>query len=273
MFASSFRFCLEAALVDAAEATGRVCSLRILDFRRGTHDERTLKREKNTLSGNVTLSCSVGVAQFAIKEIVAGFLADNPLVTVSQQVTNQSVDLVASGIDLSIRGHTGLLPDSTLVQRKLATVEWYLFCAVGYQQANGAIDRPEHLADQPTLALGWQSSRGTWSLESYLGERVEIGITPRLKSEDMVTLKEAAMRGLGVVALPAYTCRREVYEGRLERVLSDWHAGVAQLSFVQPSRRGVSPAVEALRDYLQANVPSFVSGVGHSADGKALQGS
>lgn len=224
--------------------------------------EAAVKRKKNTLSGNVTLSCSVGVAQFALKEILARFLSDNPLVTVSQQVTNQNIDLVASGVDLSIRGHTGPLPDSTLVQRKIATVEWNLFCAVGYQEASGAIEGPDQLAEQPTLALGWQSPRGTWSLESYLGERLEIGITPRLKSEDMATLKEAAIQGLGIVALPAYTCRREVHEGQLERVLSDWHAGVAQLSFIQPSRRGVSPPVEALRDYILAELPNFVAGTG-----------
>ncbi|MFK8041822.1 LysR substrate-binding domain-containing protein [Congregibacter sp.] len=226
--------------------------------------EAAVKRKKNTLSGNVTLSCSVGVAQFAIKEILARFLSDHPLVTVSQQVTNQNVDLVASGVDLSIRGHAGPLPDSALVQRKIATVEWNLFCAVGYQDVHGAIDGPDNLADQPSLALGWQAPRGTWSLENFQGERVEIDITPRLKSEDMATLKEAAIQGLGIVALPAYTCRREVHGGRLERVLNDWHAGVAQLSLVQPSRRGVSPPVEALRDYILAELPDFVAGTGSS---------
>jgi DNA-binding transcriptional LysR family regulator len=220
--------------------------------------EAAVKRKRNTLSGNVTLSCSVGVAQFAIKEILARFLSDNPLVAVSQQVTNQNIDLVASGVDLSIRGHTGPLPDSSLVQRKLVAVEWNLFSAVGYQGANGAIDEPGDLAGHYTLALGWQSPRDKWSLESYLGERVEIDVTPRLKSEDMSTLKEAAIQGLGVVALPAYTCQQEVRAGRLERVLNDWHAGVAQLSLVQPSRRGVSPPVEALRDYLLAELPDFV---------------
>lgn len=228
--------------------------------------EAAVRRKKNTLAGNVTLSCSVGVAQFAIKEILARFLSDNPRVTVAQQVTNQTVDLVASGVDLSIRGHTGPLPDSTLVQRKLATVEWNLFCATGYREANGAVDAPDQLADHSTLALGWQSPRGTWSLESHLGEQVEIGITPRLRSEDMATLKEAAIQGLGIVALPAYTCRREVHEGRLERVLADWHAGIAQLSFVQPSRRGVSPAVEALRDYILAELPGVVSGLAPPPD-------
>jgi len=220
--------------------------------------EAAVKRKKNTLSGNVTLSCSVGVAQFAVKEILARFLSDNPLVTVAQQVTNQNIDLVGSGVDLSIRGHTGPLPDSTLIQQKLAAVEWNLFCATGYQDENGAIDNPIDLAGHHNLALGWQSPKGKWSLQKYSGERVEVNISPRLKSEDMSTLKEAAIHGLGVVALPAYTCRQEVNDGRLQRVLTDWHAGIAQLSLVQPSRRGTSPPVQALQDFLLAELPVFV---------------
>ena len=221
--------------------------------------EAAVKREKNTLSGNVTLSCSVGVAQFAIKEILTRFLSDNPLVTVSQQVTNQNVNLVASGVDLSIRGHTGSLPPSTLVQRRIVTVEWHLFSAAGYQEANGAINQPDQLKAHPTLALGWQSPQHQWLLASDRGERVELAITPRLKSEDMATLKAAAMQGLGIVALPSYTCRQEVHEGRLERVLTGWHAGVVQLSCLLPNRKGLSPQTEALRDYLLAEIPDFVS--------------
>jgi DNA-binding transcriptional LysR family regulator len=220
--------------------------------------EAAVARRKNTLSGNVTLSCSVGVAQFAIKELLARFLSDNPRVTVSQQVTNQNIDLVGSGVDLSIRGHIGPLPDSSLVQRKLATVEWHLFSSVDYQDQYGAIDTPDDLEGHETLALGWQSPRGRWSLHKYSGEHVEVDITPRLKSEDMSTIKEAALHGLGVVALPAYTCRQEVDDGRLTRVLKGWHAGVAQLSLVQPSRRVTSPPVRALQDFLLAELAGFV---------------
>lgn len=220
--------------------------------------EAAVKRKKNTLSGNVTLSCSVGVAQFALKEILARFLSDNPLVTVAQQVTNQNIDLVGSGVDLSIRGHTSPLPDSSLVQRKLAAVEWNLFCAAGYEDQNGHIADPVDLAEHHALALGWQSPKGKWSLQKYSGERIDVDISPRLKSEDMSTLKEAAVHGLGVVALPAYTCRQEIKDGRLERVLPEWHAGVAQLSLVQPSRRGMSPPVQALLDCLLAEFTGSV---------------
>jgi len=220
--------------------------------------EAAVARKKNTLSGNVTLSCSLGVAQFAVKEILARFLCENPLVTVAQQVTNQNTDLVSSGVDLSIRGHTGPLPDSTLVQRKLAAVEWNLFSAAGYEDQNGAIDSPLDLTGHPALALGWQSPRDRWSLQKYSGERIEVDITPRLKSEDMATLKEAAVQGLGIVTLPAYTCRQELDDGRLTRVLDDWHAGVAQLSLVQPTRKGTSPPVQALQDFLLAEFAAFV---------------
>ena len=222
--------------------------------------EAAVARKKNTLSGNVVLSCSVGVAQFAVKDLLARFLTENPRVTVAQQVTNQNIDLVGAGVDLSIRGHTGPLPDSSLVQRKLATVEWHLFCAAGYQDQHGAIDNPADLASHPTLALGWQSPTGQWSLQSYGGEETGVAITPRLKSEDMATLKAAALQGLGLVALPAYTCRQELDDGRLVRVLPDWHAGVAQLSLVQPSQRGTSAAVEALRDCLVTGLAGVVSG-------------
>lgn len=219
--------------------------------------EAEVKRQLNTLSGQVTLSCSVGVAQFALKELVARFLIDNPQVTVLQQVTNQNVDLVSSGVDMSIRGHTDPLPDSTLIQRQLAVVEWNLFAASDY--SIDAISTPKDLIDHPTLSLGWQSHGEQWSLVSSTGEKETIEISPRLKSDDMVTLKEAAQAGLGIVALPAYTCRDDLAAGTLVKVMPGWHAGQAMLSLLMPRRTGYPAPVVALQDFLQAELDKFVS--------------
>ena len=129
--------------------------------------EAELKRKKNTLSGQVTLSCSVGVAQFALKELIARFMTDNPQITVLQQVTNQNIDLIASGVDMSIRGHTGFLPDSTLIQRSLAVVEWSLFTSPDYPV--NKIATPQDLKSHQTLSLGWQGHGGRWRLEHKSG--------------------------------------------------------------------------------------------------------
>lgn len=219
--------------------------------------EAELKRKKNRLSGQVTVSCSVGVAQFALKELVARFITENPQITVLQQVTNQNVDLIASGVDMSIRGHTDSLPDSSLIQRPLAVVEWNLFTSSDYPIDEIAV--PEDLINHQTLSLGWQAPEDHWQLEHKSGAKQSLQITPRLKSEDMVTLKEAACNGLGIVALPAYTCRDELASGRLIRVLSEWHAGQAYLSLMMPQRSGYAAQVIALQELLQAEFANSVA--------------
>ncbi len=219
--------------------------------------EAEVKRKKNVLSGQVTLSCSVGVAQFALKELIARFMTDNPMVTVLQQVTNQNIDLISSGVDMSIRGHTDPLPDSTLIQRHLAVVEWNLFASPEYPISE--ISSPKDLATHQTLSLGWQAPEDRWRLEHKSGTVESIQITPRLKSEDMSTLKEAASKDLGVVALPSYTCREELETGRLVRVLSEWHAGQATLSLMMPQRSGFAAPVTALQEFLQAEFAGFVA--------------
>ncbi len=221
--------------------------------------ETELKRKMNTLSGTVTFSCSVGVAQFAVKELLARFMTDNPQVTVLQQVTNQTVDLVASGIDMSIRGHTGPLPDSTLIQRSLAVVEWNLFASPDYVSHAEPIETPADLADHQSLTLGWQTPTDRWRLEDSNGRVEELHVIPRLKSEDMATLKEAASQGLGIVALPAYTCRDEMRSGRLVRVLPQWHAGKANLSLIMPRRSGLTAPVMAFKEFLQAELSDFLN--------------
>jgi DNA-binding transcriptional LysR family regulator len=220
--------------------------------------EAAIQSRKESLSGRVSLSCSVGVAQFAIKDLVFEFLQKNPKVSLVQQVSNQAVDLVSSGIDLAIRGHMEALPDSSLIQRHLANVSWHLFASPAYLARTGTPETPDDLFKRQSLKVGWQPVSGQWNLENADGLKTAIPFSPQLCSDDMTTLKQAAALGLGIVSLPAYACRDELDDGSLLRVLPGWVAGKAQLSLVTPSRRGHSPAVRALVDYLLNNVKSRI---------------
>lgn len=221
--------------------------------------EAEVKRKKSTLSGQVKLSCSVGVAQFALKELIARFMTENPQVTVLQQVTNQNIDLVASGVDMAIRGHTDPLPDSTLIQRLLAVVEWNLLASPDYPIDEKPITTPKDLTIHQTLSLGWQAHDDYWRLTHKSGIKEDIQIVPRLKSDDMATLKEAAGKCLGIVALPAYTCRDQLASGELVRILPEWHAGQANLSLMMPRRSGFAAPIVALQKFLQEELADFVA--------------
>jgi DNA-binding transcriptional LysR family regulator len=71
-------------------------------------------------------------------------------------------------------------------------------------------------------------------------------------------LKEAAIAGLGIVALPGYVCREDVRSGALRRVLPDWIAGDSTLTALVPYRRGLLPAVRVFLDHLAAEFPKAV---------------
>jgi DNA-binding transcriptional LysR family regulator len=220
--------------------------------------EACVRRRSSVLEGQVTVSCSVGMAQFGLSRILTRFLLDNPRVNVRQQASNQLIDLLENGVDVAIRGHVDNLPDSSLIQRRLSHVPWHLFAAPEHLERMDNPELPEELEGRSGLALGWQPGGGCWSLQDKRGVTASIPFDIRLHSDDMVTLKRAAAESLGIVALPAYVCRDDVTAGNLVRVLPDWTAGEPQISLLMPSKQGVLPPVEAFVDFLLKELPPAI---------------
>jgi DNA-binding transcriptional LysR family regulator len=71
-------------------------------------------------------------------------------------------------------------------------------------------------------------------------------------------LKQAAIAGLGVVALPGYVCREDVRLGALRHVLPAWLAGDSTITALVPYRRGLLPSVRVFIDHLSAELPKRV---------------
>jgi len=229
--------------------------------------ETAVRRKTNTMGGTVTVSCSVGMAQFGLDQILPRFLQDNPGVTVVQQASNQMEDLIKGGIDVAIRGHMDTLPDSSLIQLRLARVQWHLFCSPEFHDTLDKCDDPTALADHPALVLGRPGATHQWVLTDGDGQTASVPCQVRFASDDMSTLKNAAALSLGLVALPSYVCRPEVEAGSLVRVLPGWTAGLPQISLLMPSRRGLLPALEAFLYFLKQELPAVLGDDAKAASG------
>jgi DNA-binding transcriptional LysR family regulator len=210
--------------------------------------------------GTVRFTAAVATAQFAMREMVAEFLLRYPKVNVIGHATDQPLDIVGENFDVAIRAHSLPLPDSTLVQRPLAPAQWFLFAGSGYVDAHGSPESPQDLAKHPSLFMMRTGVAPAWRLRhsSDSTSEVVVHLTPRLLSDDMVGLKQAAISGLGIVALPAYVCREEVRTGVLRRVLPTWVAGDSLLTALIPYRQGLLPSVRAFIDHLAAEFPKAV---------------
>ncbi|MEM7187967.1 MAG: LysR substrate-binding domain-containing protein [Pseudomonadota bacterium] len=248
-------------VVTATKVGAEYCQLAQEALERFEIAETAVRRKTNNIEGTVTVSCSVGMAQFALDQILPRFLQDNPRVTVVQQVSNRIEDLVKGGVDVAIRGHMETLPDSSLIQIRMAHVEWHLFCSADYRDSLERTDDPSAFAHHPAVVLGRPRDTHHWQLTGRGGQSASVPCRVRLASDDMTTLKRAAALSLGIVALPSYVCRSEVETGSLVRVLPGWTAGRPQISLLMPSRRGVLPAIEAFVDFLKRELPTVLIGV------------
>jgi DNA-binding transcriptional LysR family regulator len=222
--------------------------------------ETAIRHRLNEPIGTVRCTAAMATMQFAMRDIVAEFLGRYPKVNVVAHASDVNVDIVGENYDVAVRAHTEPLPDSTLVQRSLAPAPWLLFAGAAYLDANEAPQTPADLRSHPSLFMMRTGVAPVWRLRhaSAAKDHAVVPLMPRLLSDDMITLKRAAVAGRGVVALPGYVCRDEVRSGALRRVLPTWLAGDSTITALIPYRRGLLPSVRVFIDHLAAEFPKAV---------------
>jgi DNA-binding transcriptional LysR family regulator len=222
--------------------------------------ESAIRHRLSEPSGTIRCTGGVATMQFAMADIISDFLAQHPKVNIVVHAVDRAVDIVGENYDIAIRAHSDPLPDSNLVQRRLAPAPWFLFAGSDYLDANGEPEKTQDLRDHPALFMMRTGVAPVWRLRHGRRARNEVvmPLTPRLLSDDMVGLQEAAIKGLGIVALPGYVCRAAVKSGALRRVLPNWIAGDSTITALIPYRKGLLPSVRAFLDHLAAEFPKAV---------------
>lgn len=200
--------------------------------------------------GKVRMTCPVGLLNFHVGEMLAAFMAQYPQVTVQLEATNRRVDVLAEGVDLALRVRPLPLDDSDLVLKTLSDRGQCLVASPQLIARHGAPGAPEELASWPTLYRGTPEEPAVWTLENSAGQRVQVRHQPRYLTTDMLALKSAALKGVGVVQLPILMLTKELECGALVPVLPDWRPPREVIHIVFPSRRGILPAVRALIDFI-----------------------
>lgn len=209
--------------------------------------------------GVVRLSCPLALLHYSIGDLLNRFMAGHPRVTLELAADNRRVDVVGEGIDVALRVRFPPLDDSELVMRRLGESAQCLVATPALLEQFGRPAAPAALSQLPSLATVSRASQHQWTLEDADGQRETVRHVPRLVTDDMRQLRQAALAGLGVVQLPRMAIRDALAERTLEQVLPDWRSESGIVHAVFASRRGMLPAVRQLVDFLaegyQASAP------------------
>jgi len=172
------------------------------------------------------------------------------------------VDLIEENFDIVVRGVTGGLESSGLVQARLCTASWRLVASPAYLAQAGPIQGVARLPELDLLL--YASINDTAPVLRLIGpdgEAIGTPVRARLQSDNTSVLKQAALAGTGIASLPLYGCADELKSGalRVVLVLPEWRPKEGQLAVLFPTRRGLVPAVRALVDFLKAELPLRVN--------------
>lgn len=212
--------------------------------------ETAIESTRSEPCGIVRATCPVALLDARVGEMLAEFMVQFPKVEVHLDATNRRVDVIAEGIDVAIRVRPPPLEDTDLVLHTLAERSQCLVASPRLVERTGMPQVPADLTALPSMDLGVAHSEHVWNLFGPNGAHATIHHRPRLVTRGMLTLRAAAIAGVGVVQLPLMIVREQLARSQLVRVVPDWAPRSEIIHAVFASRRGLLPSVRALIDFL-----------------------
>src|SRR5688572_10366717 len=160
----------------------------------------------------VAAPLSFGATHFA--PVLAELATRYPELEIQASFSDRLVDLVAEGFDAAIR--LGVLDDSNLVARRIATFGGSLVASPGYLEKHGTPRTPDELLTHATI----NRINDEWPL---LHEGREIKVRPRARftADNGAALVPAALAGLGIALLPQFLIAEHLASGALVAVMPD----------------------------------------------------
>jgi DNA-binding transcriptional LysR family regulator len=183
------------------------------------------------------------------------FLRRHPRITVDWLLHERTADYVSQGVDCSI--HVGEVTDSSLVAIKLAEVP-RIVVAAPQVLAGQKIEHPRDLVALPWLALSLFYRRQISLFHAHCGERCDITIQPRLVTDNLNAISNAALEGLGVCLVSAWMVTEHIKSGRLVELLPDWRADALPISVLYPYARHYPARLRLFVELMKEVMPAAV---------------
>ena len=202
--------------------------------------------------GTIRLSAPLSFAMAHLGSLLPLFLQRHPHVTVEVDLSDRPVDLISEGYDLVLR--IGILEDSTLIARRIASVQRVYCASPDYLAHHGTPQRPDDLADHECLPYG-HGRQVQWHFKVD-GKPHTRNVSGRMRVNNGELLCEAAIAGLGITYLPNFIVAQALQDGRLVTLLEDFAPESLTLSAVYPQHRQSSRPVQALIEFLRESLAS-----------------
>ena len=207
-------------------------------------------------AGTLRFTASVAFAQVCIAPHLAQFRALFPGIALELIASDDTLDLLAEGIDLAVR--LAAAPEGALIGTRLARTRYRVCASVGYVKAEGAPQHPSDLETRDCLRFALPEFRTRWLFRKGQEPVLTVPVSGSLVISSALSLRQAARGGLGPALLPDWLVDGDLAAGRLVDLLPGWDCTATTFDTgvwgLYPSRSYLPRKVRAMIDFLRPHL-------------------
>lgn len=209
--------------------------------------ETAVGRRQGTPSGLIRIAAPASFGRLYVAPRMRRLLDRYPELSVELHMSDSVTDMIASGIDLAIRG--GVVHEASLVARRIGTSARAVVASTEYLERNGVPEQPSDLARHSCIAFLQGATPNEWRFNGP-GGAVAVAIAGRFSTDSTEAMREAVAAGLGLALGPAWVFGDDLTSGHIRPVLQRYQAEQVPIHAVYPSRRNLAPRTRAVIDFL-----------------------
>ncbi len=197
----------------------------------------------------VSLPLSLGIKYLG--RAIAAFAQRYPEVELDVSLDDRFVDIAAEGFDLVVR--IGSLEDSSLTARRLAACPFVICASPAYLKAHGTPAAPQDLTRHNVMLYTRNNARHEWRYRGSGSRPGQVDLKGSFKCDSGDVLCDAALEGIGIVALPVFYVAEHLKDGSLRSLLPGYVTWPERdIHAVFPPNRFLSTRLRLLIDHLTA---------------------
>ena len=211
--------------------------------------EELMGASRESAVGHLRVTAPAGFGRRHVAVHAASFLAANPKVQLSFDLTDQVVDVARQGYDLGIR--IGAVADTDLVAIRLAANRRAVCAAPSYLERHGVPRELSDLQHHNCLVFTPQGGQtGGWSFRRD-GKSVTIRVSGNPDCNDGEMLHRWARAGVGLAWRSTWEIQRELGRGELVTVLDEFAIPDYDVRAVYPQQRHIPAKVRFFVEHLK----------------------
>ncbi|MEO8523321.1 MAG: LysR family transcriptional regulator [Caldimonas sp.] len=201
-----------------------------------------------TVAGTLRVAAPYEFGAHHLGPVACELMARYPRLKVRIEVEHEAVNPIERHYDIAFAMLESVLPGSTLVQRRMFSLERGVYASPRLFKRQPEPKQPQALAELPLLC---GASDARWTFTAADGSSESIATTaPRLRSGNADVRLQAAIAGLGVARITATFCEAALQAGGLRRLLPGFACAPLRVYALLPAKRLMPAKVRMFLDAL-----------------------